>query len=367
MSAYSHAEHRFFFGVVVLVAILGFGAPAEARETIVIAAPTDPATVLNKYLNLAAAHVMNDPTQVSLAVHDALVAPGDVRLFSFTATTTEVMPIEVFVPVRRDTSNFRPVVALIYWVGGQGSPTTLPFKLPYNFAAVVSQVPADDRPTVFEPWTFERLYHGERILVSVQAGQRYYLAVYEPNNQTGDYVLMAGTKDSAAAISAISYAKNIARVTLGIVGGRRIPWRDFLGLCLMFAGLVVGLGSLLVAATVGLLGRKTALWPSILMRAMVVTEPLHILGLSLFVLGGLTFFWQVGAGGLPLIIAVLAAAVAADIFLMHFYAYPVFARYEHTGGRRVPASVRYPIILTFFIGFFAWFFALMLLIWYLLM
>lgn len=64
---------------------------------------------------------------------------------------------------------------------------------------------------------------------------------------------------------------------------------DLLGLFVMLAGFVIGLGAVTVIDLHGFLGRKSAYWTLATTRTHKVTKPLIWLGMSLAVIGGFIF------------------------------------------------------------------------------
>lgn len=357
------------FQAVMFGMLFLFGSQVYAHLPIVNTLPSNPLTVLNKFLNVGAAQIIPDPSVTSEAIYDALLTPGDVRLYSFTAEKDAVIPVEVLVPVKHSNANFRPSVALIYWVGGVSSANTLPFSLPNNYGAIIADVPAGPRSAMFEPYSFERLYRGSEIKIQVEAEKRYYIAVYEPNKQIGDYAIVLGTVENFSGVSYVEFVKNVIKLKLELVGGRFIPWRDLSGLFLMLLGLIIGFGTVLIVSALFLLARRGIHFSEMIIRVHTIIEPLVWVGLFLLICGGILFFWQIGLAGIPALLTILATILLLNADFMHNHVYREFVKYEkesHT-SRKLPAALRAKVFASTSIFFISWTSVLFLLVWYLLL
>ena len=65
---------------------------------------------------------------------------------------------------------------------------------------------------------------------------------------------------------------------------------DFIGLFLLLAGFIIGLGAVTVIDIHGFLGRKSPYWSEATVRTHKVTKPLIWIGISLVAIGGSIFY-----------------------------------------------------------------------------
>lgn len=69
---------------------------------------------------------------------------------------------------------------------------------------------------------------------------------------------------------------------------------ETIGLFILLAGFVIGLGAVTVIDWLGFLGRKSTYWTEATTRAHKVTKPLIWIGLILGIVGGLIFYKDAG-------------------------------------------------------------------------
>jgi hypothetical protein len=172
-------------------------------------------------------------------VYGSLDTPTEIDFYSFTPARRQAIPVQCLVALRASTPRFRPTVVLI----GRPLPAPaadLPFPLPPGYGALVS--PAGDPVLFFEPFSVERLLRLSDRTVTVEPGETYYLAVYEPSHYTGRYVLGLGTVENFEGADLRELVADVARMKLGLQGGEAVPWADLAGLCVLLVGLALGLG-----------------------------------------------------------------------------------------------------------------------------
>jgi hypothetical protein len=196
------------------------------------------------------ASTITDPTLASLAIFGRLESPNEVDLYAFAPAKSESIPVEAMVPAQQFNYNFRPAVIIIgrdITPSEQSNSTpNLPLALPEGFKARVIMPLEGDRSSFIERRTLERLYRGNEQRIQLTAGQPYYIAVYDPNHFTGSYSLCLGAADNLNGVSKYSIFKTILAIKLGMFGGRKFPWLDFLGLFMLVAGLTLGAGAVII-------------------------------------------------------------------------------------------------------------------------
>lgn len=143
---------------------------------------------------------------------------------------------------------------------------------------------------------------------------------------------------------------------------------DFLGLFLLMAGFVVGLGAVTVIDIHGLLGRKSSYWTEATTRTHKVTKPMIWAGILLCVLGGLLFYRDAGFTGIPLIHAMIALALLVNGYFLSFRVSPFLLQREKEGraGELLPESFQKKIIFSLIVSDVGWWGGLLLLAYYLL-
>jgi hypothetical protein len=184
-------------------------------------------------------------------------------VYRFRVPQRITIPVSILVPTRDDLEDFRPSFALIgpgLGDAGAGSPTPMaPQSVLERVAAlelatdsdpdvVIVSAPPEQWGSFFEPFSFERYYQGPEVQISVEPGTDYYVAVFHPARQEGDYVLGLGTRESFGPGDVFSSIVAVGRIKLGLYGQGEIRW----------GALAIGLGmiTLIVALAVGLLVRS---------------------------------------------------------------------------------------------------------------
>lgn len=140
-----------------------------------------------------------------------------------------------------------------------------------------------------------------------------------------------------------------------------------IGLFIMLAGFVIGLGAVTVIDTLGFLGRKSSYWTEATIRAHKVIKPLIWIGIILACVGGFLFYQGQALSGIPLYHTVIAALLVLNGCFLSFYVSPYLLRQERDGRSQeiLPQSLQMKITASFFISFIGWWGALALLVVYL--
>jgi hypothetical protein len=259
------------------------------------------------------ASTITDPTLASLAIFGRLESPNEVDLYAFAPAKSESIPAEAMVPAQQFNYNFRPAVIII----GRditpseqsNSPPNLPIALPDGFKARVIMPPEGARSSFIERLTLERLYRGNEQRIQLTAGQPYYIAVYDPNHFTGSYSLCLGTADNLNGVSKYSIFKTILAIKMGMFGGRKFPWLDFLGLFMLAAGLTLGAGAALITWLSGKSANLMVNHSDRASRILRLAMRYVWIGLLLAVAGGAILYRRSYLSGVATFQAMLALAL----------------------------------------------------------
>lgn len=145
-----------------------------------------------------------------------------------------------------------------------------------------------------------------------------------------------------------------------------INWLDFLGLFLLIAGFVVGLGAVLVIDIHGFLGRNSSYWTVATTRAHKVTKPLIWIGTFLAIIGGLIFYREQPFSDIPFLHSIFAVILILNGLFLSFVVSPFLLKKEQEGkdGELLPQSLQNKIIFSFIISALFWWSSLFLLVLY---
>lgn len=141
---------------------------------------------------------------------------------------------------------------------------------------------------------------------------------------------------------------------------------DFIGLFILLAGFVVGLGAVTVIDIHGFLGRKSAYWTEATIRTHKVTKPLIWTGILLAIMGGLIFYRNVPFSGIPFYHSVMALVLILNGLFLSFYVSPFLLERERQGRQKdlLPGSLQSKIIVSLIISDIGWWGGLFLLVLY---
>ena len=142
---------------------------------------------------------------------------------------------------------------------------------------------------------------------------------------------------------------------------------DILGLFLLLAGFIVGLGAVTVIDIHGFLGRKSNYWTEATTRAHKVTKPLIWLGMFLAIAGGLIFFRH-DYSDTPSILGAVAIALILNGIFLSFSVSPFLLKREKEGRQAelLPKEWQNRIIVSLIVSDLGWWGSLLLLVIYLL-
>jgi hypothetical protein len=144
-----------------------------------------------------------------------------------------------------------------------------------------------------------------------------------------------------------------------------VPWMDIIGLFVLLAGFVIGLGAVTVIDMHGFLGMKSPYWTESTIRAHKVTKPLIWLGYTLALIGGCIFYRNNGLNGVAAIHALAAVLLFLNGLFLSFWVSPRLLQREREGRAQelLPASWQAKIAVSFVVSFTGWWGSLFLLVW----
>jgi hypothetical protein len=150
----------------------------------------------------ASSRPIGDPTFASLAIYGKLEQSKGVDMYVFMPQKTEDLSLEILVPATKNLRSFHPIAVLIghNLENADAQPYPVNIKIPQLFHAVeiISQK-GNNRPKFFEPYSLASYFHGVKQSVTVTEKSVYFIAVYDPDNQGGDYTLSLGDKENYTA------------------------------------------------------------------------------------------------------------------------------------------------------------------------
>jgi predicted cobalt transporter CbtA len=142
---------------------------------------------------------------------------------------------------------------------------------------------------------------------------------------------------------------------------------DFIGLFILIAGFIIGLGSVTVIDIHGFLGRKSSYWTEATIRTHKVTKPLIWLGTILAIIGGLIFYRNESLSNIPYYHALIACVLIINGIFLSFYVSPFLLKQEREGKQSelLPSSLQNKIIVSLIFSDIGWWGGLGLLVYYL--
>ncbi len=311
-----------------------------------------------------------DPTISSQAVYGLLNNPGQEDVYVFVPEKTETVPVEILVPIRPGNQNFFPEL----FIAAKNIPQARAIEnpaiqqtLPEGYKVMkISNLHQDGN--FYEEFSFERYWKSEQYQLELTADQNYFLIVKEPNKQTGDYTLGIGSAENFDNVNFLGLLQNVFMLKLGLIGDQQVPWVDMLGMFLMLAGLIVGLGAVTVIDTLGLFGRRSEYWTETTIRAHKVTKPLIWLGLGILI-GGLAILYRESwLTGVAFFQAILIGILILNGLFLSFYISPRLLQREKDGeiAKILPDTIQSKILISFIVSFLGWWTLVFLACWYIL-
>lgn len=143
---------------------------------------------------------------------------------------------------------------------------------------------------------------------------------------------------------------------------------NFIGLFLMIAGFIIGLGAVTVIDIHGFLGRKSSYWTEATIRTHKVTKPMIWAGTMLAIIGGFIIYRDVPFAGIPMYHAIIAIILILNGIFLSFYVSPFLLKRESEGKEKelLPQTLQNKIMVSLIISDIGWWGGLAMLVWYIL-
>ena len=143
---------------------------------------------------------------------------------------------------------------------------------------------------------------------------------------------------------------------------------NFIGLFVLIAGFIIGLGAVTVIDIHGFLGRKSKYWTEATTRTHKVTKPMIWAGITLCLLGGFIFFRNENSSLVPMYLLGLVLVLILNGLFFSFRVSPYILQREKEGkdGELLSKSWQNKIMVSLIISDLGWWGGLFLLVFYLL-
>lgn len=142
---------------------------------------------------------------------------------------------------------------------------------------------------------------------------------------------------------------------------------DFIGLFILIAGFVVGLGAVTVIDIHGLLARKSKYWTEATTRAHKVTKPMIWAGIGLGIIGGTVLFRDEPFVGVPMYFSLIAFGLIINGLFLSLGVSPYLLQKEKEGraDELLPDYWQRRVVVSLIFSDLGWWSALLLLVGYL--
>lgn len=139
---------------------------------------------------------------------------------------------------------------------------------------------------------------------------------------------------------------------------------DFIGLFVLIAGFVIGLGAVTVIDIHGFLGRKSQYWTEATTRTHKVTKPMIWAGIMLSIIGGAIFFRNETFAGIPVYLSIIAVVLIVNGLFLSFSVSPYLLQRERGGkaGELLPQTWQNKIMVSLILSDIGWWGGLALLV-----
>ena len=141
-------------------------------------------------------------------------------------------------------------------------------------------------------------------------------------------------------------------------------WIDVIGLFILLAGFIIGLGAVTVIDIHGFLGRKSKYWTEATTRTHKVTKPIIWAGILLTIVGGFIFYRGESFTGIPLIHTIIALVLILNGLFLSFKVSPFLLKREKEGssGKLLPRSWQNKFMVSLILSDTGWWGGLFLLV-----
>lgn len=151
-----------------------------------------PIFVGNDINSLNKAKVIEKP-QISWAIYSELTNENEIDFYKIEELKGTEIFIQMTIPKIKGLEEFSPTVVIL----GKGLPLdkqNLPFDIPEGYGAKIIESTSVKRE-FFEPFTQTRYLIRQEDTIELKHSGKYYIAVYDTNNQTGKYTLAIGKEE----------------------------------------------------------------------------------------------------------------------------------------------------------------------------
>lgn len=130
----------------------------------------------------------------------------------------------------------------------------------------------------------------------------------------------------------------------------------FLGIFLLLAGLIIGLGAVTVIDLHGFLARKSTYWTVATTRTHKVTKPLIWVGIIMYTLGTLILGRNSFHMGIVQIQLLIIGVLVVNGLFLSFNISPFLLAREKNGtdAELLPKKIQRKIVLSFLVSFIGW-------------
>lgn len=141
---------------------------------------------------------------------------------------------------------------------------------------------------------------------------------------------------------------------------------DFIGLFLLIAGFIIGLGAVTVIDIHGFLGRRSSYWTEATTRTHKVTKPMIWVGIALAIIGGFLFFENRSFVGIPVYLSIIVILLILNGLFLSFKVSPYLIQKEREGrsSEILSWSWQKKIIVSLIFSDLLWWLGLVLIVFY---
>jgi len=141
---------------------------------------------------------------------------------------------------------------------------------------------------------------------------------------------------------------------------------EIVGLFILLAGFIIGLGAVTVIDLHGFLARRSSYWTQATIRTHKITKPLIWIGLFLILMGGILFYQNVLIEGLLLLHLISLPIMILNGIFLSCKVSPFLLKQEKEGKdtELLPSSLQTQITFSFIISFISWWANLLVLVMY---
>lgn len=309
---------------------------------------------------------IGDPLEQSQQIYGRL-EDGNYNIYGFIAKHDGQISVKLSSPYRLHNKNFHPQVITIQKGENSELEQSLPFSIP---PGLIAKSGGKENKQLVESdiSLLEKYFASDDVQIDLKKGKSYYFAIFDPNNNSGDYVLSLKNVDNQQNKQTNKLIDSL-KIKLGLVGKSPISLVDFLAFLAALAGLIIGLGAVTVIDIHGWLARKSGYWTEATIRSHKVTKPLIWLGTGLLIIGLLLIYRSTLFSGTAFFHLILVAILILNGLYLTFSVSPRLLRLEKEGKSNevLPKSLQRKISISFIISFFGWWSVVALFVWHIIL